>query len=67
MVTVNYLLGVFFVMPLLLAGAFCIYEGMKSDDAKIKDEAYNLATVFTSLPFCVWGFIRFCEMYNALH
>ncbi|HFJ9376494.1 MULTISPECIES: hypothetical protein [Bacillus] len=61
----NYLLGVFFVMPLLLAGAFCIYEGMKSDDAKIKDEAYNLATVFISLPFCVWGFICFCEMYNV--
>ncbi|WP_242289081.1 MULTISPECIES: hypothetical protein [unclassified Bacillus cereus group] len=58
----NYLFGVFFVMQLLLAGTFCIYEGMKSDDDEIKDEAYNLATVFITLPFCVWGFIRFCEM-----
>ncbi|EEM25184.1 hypothetical protein [Bacillus thuringiensis] len=66
MVTVNYLFGVF-VIPTLLAGAFCVYKGMKSDDDNLKDEAYNLATVFISLPFCVWGFIRFCEMYNASH
>ncbi|MDX5853346.1 hypothetical protein SIM22_04280 [Bacillus cereus group sp. BfR-BA-01363] len=63
----NYLFVVFFVMPLLLAGAFCIYEGMKSDDDKVTGEAYNLATVFITLPFCVWVFIRFCEMYNISH
>ncbi|MEI3912343.1 MULTISPECIES: hypothetical protein [unclassified Bacillus (in: firmicutes)] len=40
-------------MPLLLVGAFCIYEGMKSDNDTIKDETYNLATVFITLPFCV--------------
>ncbi|MDF9599278.1 hypothetical protein [Bacillus cereus] len=54
-------------IPMLLISAFCIYEGMKSEDYTFKEEAYNLATVFISLPFCVWGCIRFCEMYNVWH
>lgn len=57
---VNYLFWLSEI-PMLLISAFCIYEGIKSEDYTFKEEAYNLAIGFISIPIVVW------VLYNAWH
>ncbi|MDX5808336.1 MULTISPECIES: hypothetical protein [unclassified Bacillus cereus group] len=48
-------------IPMLLISTFYIYEGMKSEDYTFKEEAYNLAIGFISIPIVVW------VLYNTWH